>query len=364
MFAKRLAFTAAAAVLTAAIAWSAQAPAQKTPPKTPEKTERVQPATPKAKETAAKTAQKPQTVAPAKPTAPAVKPAQKPAQAKVLSPEEVVRQYLQYRDRKEDDKSYALLSDSSKKRWTAEEWRSQARNVRATFGAVLAVAGEALLIGGESVADSRVEKVTVKGDQATVKVRQYVPIPTDIVLVKEKGQWRIDLTKTMGASESETAKTEEKPKTDSKTTSQETKPSTTTTQPTPPDTTPLCKANARQIAMAFQLYALYNNGRLPEASNWTDAIRPYLTNPNALKCPADTEAGHEVSFAMNEKLSGAVVKDIQNGFKTVLLYETTTGKPNQAGTGETIPNPPRHKDGNVYIMADGTVETFSEKPAF
>ncbi|MGC8834050.1 MAG: hypothetical protein ACP5R4_08340 [Armatimonadota bacterium] len=359
MFAKRLAFTAAAAVLTAAIAWSAQAPAQKTPQKAPEKTEKIQPAVPKAKETASKT----QTGASAKPAAatPApAKPAQKPAQAKVLSPEEVVRQYLQYRDRKEDDKSYALLSDSSKKRWTAEEWRSQARNVRATFGAVLAVAGEALLIGGESVADSRVEKVTVKGDQATVKVRQYVPIPTDIVLVKEKGQWRIDLTKTMGAPES--AKAEEKPKTESKPAAQETKPATP--QPTQPDTTPLCKANARQIAVAFQLYALNNDGRLPEASNWTDAIRPYLTNPSVLKCPADTEAGHEVSFAMNEKLSGAVMKDIKNGFKTVLLYETTTGKPNQAGTGETIPSPPRHKDGNVYIMADGTVETFSEKPAF
>ena len=299
----------------------------------------------------------------AKPTKPA------PTSAKPepkLSPEEVVRTYLRHRDRKEDDRSYQLLSQGSKSRWSPDDWRSQARNVRATFGAVLAVAGEALLIGGGSVADSRIEKVTVKGDQATVKVRQYVPIPTDIVLVKENGQWRIDLQKTMGTSESASGGQEAKPAAEPKT---ETKPAQSTSTsapppPPPPDTTPQCRANARQIAMAIQLYALKNDGKLPDAANWTDAIRPLLTNPGVLKCPADTQSGHEVSFAMNQNLSGALLRDIKDAYKTVLLYESTTGKANESGRGETIPSPPRHTNGNVYIMADGTVDVKPAKPQF
>lgn len=298
---------------------------------------------------------------PAKPTTQPSKPAQPQ-----LSPEEVVRIYLRHRDRKEDDRSYQLLSEGSKKRWSPDDWRSQARNVRATFGAVLAVAGEALLIGGGSVADNRIEKVTVKGDQATVRVRQYVPIPTDVVLVKENGQWRIDLQKTMGTSDSGSTGQAATPSTPSETGTKPADSSTTAPPPPPPppDTTPQCRANARQIAMAFQVYALKNDGKLPDASNWTDAIRPLLANPGVLRCPADTEAGHEVSYAMNKNLSGASLRDVRDAYKTVLLYESTSGKPNESGTGETIPSPPRHTNGNVYIMADGTVDVKASKPQF
>ncbi|MGQ9699271.1 MAG: hypothetical protein ACUVRO_14925 [Armatimonadota bacterium] len=364
MFTRRSLTTAGAVLILAAGTWAAvsgEKPAQpsKKPPQTP-------PAV--SKSTAKPTGTSKPAPSPAPPAkAQAAKPATPPAasakpQQTALSPADVVRAYLRHRDQKQDDKSYQLLSDASKKRWSADDWRSQARNVRATFGAVLAVAGEALLIGGGSVADNRIEKVTVKGDQAIVTVRQYVPIPTDIVLVKENGQWRIDMQKTMGISESSGQSTGSQTSRTSQTESTSPSKESTPTPPPQPDTTPQCRANARQIAAAIQLYALQHDGKLPDAANWTDAIRPLLTNPGVLRCPADSQ--HEVSFAMNQNLSGANLRDIKDGYKTVLIYESTTGKPNEAGRGETIPSPPRHTNGNVYIMADGTVDVKATKPQF
>lgn len=353
MFIRRSLTTTAAVLVFVAGVWAAGTGKQSELPG-------KQPQAPKTTAKSASTSKPKPTSKPAKPTPAPSKPAQPQ-----LSPEEVVRTYLRHRDRKEDDRSYQLLSEGSKKRWSPDDWRSQARNVRATFGAVLAVAGEALLIGGGSVADNRIEKVTVKGNQATVRVRQYVPIPTDVVLVKENGQWRIDLQKTMGTSDSGSTGQGTKPSAPSETGTKPADSGTTAPPPPPPpDTTPQCRANARQIAIAIQMYALKNDGKLPDASNWTDAIRPLLANPGVLKCPADTEAGHEVSFAMNKNLSGASLRDVRDAYKTVLLYESISGKPNESGTGETIPSPPRHTNGNVYIMADGTVDVKASKPQF
>jgi len=305
-------------------------------------------------------------------------PQSKPATStKGMTPDQVVKAYLAYRDRGDDDRSYALLSEASKKQMSDSEWRERARGVRASLPSVLDVAGQALFIGGGTPAESKVAKPTIKGNEATVKVQQYVQIPSVIVLVKENGEWRVDLKRTMGI-EDEQAKPTTTASTSSTTSSpsSSTPTSTTATPPPPPDTGPTCKANVRVIAQAFQVYALNNNGMLPDASNWTDAIAPYLPPPvpdpnvttkqyaRVLKCPGDTIPNHTVTFAMNAKLSGKRLSDIPDLGRTVLLYESTTGKPNESGTGETIPSPPRHTSGNVYLMADGSVLQMSQKPAF
>lgn len=46
-----------------------------------------------------------------------------------------------------------------------------------------------------------------------------------------------------------------------------------------------CMSNQHQIALALQMYAA-DNDVLPEASQWTDKVKPYLRNDYILACPS------------------------------------------------------------------------------
>lgn len=271
-----------------------------------------------------------------------------------LSPSEVVRTFLRLRDAGQAEKTYQMLSKETQKRISLNDWKERAQQVRTSFGAVLAVAGEALLIGGGEVQKTTVGKPTTKGNKIVFPVRQIVEISTPVTLVKEEGQWKVDLTSTFGVGEVTPAQTgaSETKKTSSPSPSSPSSPPATPPSP-PPDTTPQCRGNVRALVNALMVYALDHEGRLPKAETWLDDIQKYLSG-SPLTCPSAT--GHTTSYAFNKRLSEVRLVDILNQSQVVLIYETAGGPRNDAGEGANIPKPGRHEDRYVVAYADGNIE--------
>ncbi len=273
-----------------------------------------------------------------------------------LPPDEVVRTFLRLRDAGQAEKTYQMLSKETQKRISLSDWKERAQQVRTSFGAVLAVAGEALLIGGGEVQKTEVGKPTTKGNKIVFPVRQVVEISTPITLVKEEGQWKVDLTSTFGMEEAPSAQTGASESKKTSNPSSSSPSSSTTTPPSPPpppDTSPQCRGNVRALVNALMVYALDHEGRLPKAEIWLDDIQKYLSG-SGLTCPSAT--GHTTSYAFNKRLSGVRLADILNQSQVVLIYETAGGPRNDAGEGANIPKPGRHEGRYVVAYADGNIE--------
>ena len=110
-------------------------------------------------------------------------------------------------------------------------------------------------------------------------------------------------------------------------------------------------ANARQIAVVMATYGQENDGKLPPADSWPDALEPYLGNERQiLNSPFDRDAGR--AWAMNPSLRAVNIPD---GYKTVLFFEAKFGSP-PAGGPELLPEKPRWEKGHIIGFADYRVE--------
>jgi hypothetical protein len=285
---------------------------------------------------------------------PPAKAGAKPA-SPALTPEQVVQTFLKAQQNDDDETAYALLSSDSKKKYTLDKWSDQGRQVRITFSAIKMLVGDTLLVGGAANAQNKVTGATIKGDKATVKIVQTVPVSNTLRLVKENGKWMIDIPNSLSTDEAVPAT-----------------PATTTTPPKPvtppvpitpakPDYSQLCRSNLRQVGVAMRVYALDHDGKLPDASKWTDEITPYLDNVSLLRCPPDNNAVKS-SYAMNAALSGAKLADIDHPEQRVLLYESTTTDSNVSGNGSTLPATSTMTGGYLVLMANGDAAFKTEKP--
>lgn len=82
-----------------------------------------------------------------------------------------------------------------------------------------------------------------------------------------------------------------------------------------------CLDKLRAIGEAMQAYTVEWNGRLPPADRWCDALHPkYLRSKSSFACK---RARGEYGYAMNSKLSGAKLADIEDPSKVSLIFETT-----------------------------------------
>lgn len=117
----------------------------------------------------------------------------------------------------------------------------------------------------------------------------------------------------------------------------------------------LAKANARQLSLAVIIYCDDNDGRLPPADNWPDALAPYLgSGSTVLNSPFDPEAGR--AWAMNAGLDGRTMSSVRDKSRTVLLYEARFGSPT-AGGPELLPEQPRGPGGYIIAFVDGHIES-------
>ena len=291
--------------------------------------------------------------APAK-TPGAAKPAVGKPVASASSPEAVIQSFLAAQNAGDDEKAYALLSAASKKKTSLKEWSDRAHQVRSTFSAITLVAGEAMLIGGGGGTQTKVTPNPVKGDKTSVKVTQMLAVPSTRYLVRENGRWVLDIQRSLGVDA-------EEPKPKPATPPAPTPPlPTTPSTPAAPDFSLQCRTNLRQVGTAFRVYALDHDGKLPDASKWTDEMVGYLQSPTSLKCPPDGPA--DSNFAFNFALSNVKLSSIDDPNDRVLLYESTTSDKNIAGTGATQPEKSPHPGGWLVLLANGEVAFKTQKP--
>lgn len=115
-------------------------------------------------------------------------------------------------------------------------------------------------------------------------------------------------------------------------------------------------SNLKQLALAVIVYCQNHNNCFPDADHWMDEISPYLGSPQALRLlmrdPA-APASQLYNYAFNRNLSGLDISKVENPSKTVMLFESTSGRANASDTGESVPHPGRHAGGTDYALVDG-----------
>jgi hypothetical protein len=110
---------------------------------------------------------------------------------------------------------------------------------------------------------------------------------------------------------------------------------------------------ANQICIAMVMYCDENDGRLPPAHNWPDALDPYLGGGITLESPFAPHAGR--AWAMNKNLDGYRLRDTKQAARTVLIFEIEPGGP-PAGGRELLPHRPRGRRGYVIGFLDSHTE--------
>jgi len=130
-------------------------------------------------------------------------------------------------------------------------------------------------------------------------------------------------------------------------------------RPPPPKT---CRDNLKQLGTALLMYLQDWNERLPPASRWADALKPYVRHEAVWHCPQDRRPGRP-SYAMNRELAGKSLKDSHNWHR-VLLFESDAAARNRVEGARAVCSPGRHKGGNNYLLMDGRIQWRKEAPEF
>ncbi len=108
-----------------------------------------------------------------------------------------------------------------------------------------------------------------------------------------------------------------------------------------------CGANIKELGLAALAHADDNNGSLPLASSWYDALLPYLGEAwDYSLCPVTKKL-----YVFNDALSGQIVKGIPKPAKVPLFWEA----PDDYGRG-----PHQRRFSVVYL--DGHAEFPKEIP--
>jgi prepilin-type processing-associated H-X9-DG protein len=116
-----------------------------------------------------------------------------------------------------------------------------------------------------------------------------------------------------------------------------------------------CMNNIRQLNLALIMYADDNKNRLPAGTGWGDSLMPYLgKTANVYVCPLGPP-NQRSHYALNARLAGVEVKDLQAPAQTVLIFESDGGW-NVTGGRELLPAKGRHGGAYAVGFADGHAE--------
>lgn len=116
-----------------------------------------------------------------------------------------------------------------------------------------------------------------------------------------------------------------------------------------------CQTHLQQIGDALLRYAQEHQGTLPPASEWQQAILPYLREREACwDCP---EEGHDQTpdYLFNSHLAGVRLSDLRQPRLTVLVFEGIPRDERLSGTEADLA--PRHEGAVNILFADGHVRT-------
>ncbi len=111
-----------------------------------------------------------------------------------------------------------------------------------------------------------------------------------------------------------------------------------------------CLSNLKQLCTAFLMYTADFDEALP-GEQWVEDIEPYHHSNALLRCPSRPEL--PVAYAMNEKLLGAKLGDIQRPAETILVFESNLGGDSPVGFPVDVPEEGVHSGGINCGFVDG-----------
>ena len=115
-----------------------------------------------------------------------------------------------------------------------------------------------------------------------------------------------------------------------------------------------CMSNVKMLNLGVMMYASDNNDLFPAGTNWCDVLMPYVQNAQAYVCSSGKQ-GQRCHYALNARVAGREMKDIQSPAQTVLIFEAEGGW-NVSGDRELLPAKSRHSGAYVIGFADGHAE--------
>ncbi len=86
---------------------------------------------------------------------------------------------------------------------------------------------------------------------------------------------------------------------------------------------------AKEIAVAMNVYAVNSDDMLPIAETWADSLSPYLSDPDVLNSPVTKDGNF--GYAFNEALSSASLLAIPDPSATPLIFNTNQSGNNRFG---------------------------------
>jgi prepilin-type processing-associated H-X9-DG protein len=116
-----------------------------------------------------------------------------------------------------------------------------------------------------------------------------------------------------------------------------------------------CMNNVKQLNLGVIMYADDNKDTFPSGTTWCDALTPYLGNSTRqFVCPLGAP-NQRCHYALNSRLVGVSLKEIQSPAQTVLIFEIDGGW-NLSGGRELLPAKGRHSGAYAFGFADGHAE--------
>ena len=117
----------------------------------------------------------------------------------------------------------------------------------------------------------------------------------------------------------------------------------------------ICLSNVKQLNLGLIMYANDNKDRFPNGPGWCDSLTAYLGGAtNAFVCPQGAP-NQRCHYALNARLAGHGINDVQAPAQTVLVFEIDGGW-NVSGGRELFPAKPRHRGAYAVGFADGHAE--------
>lgn len=115
----------------------------------------------------------------------------------------------------------------------------------------------------------------------------------------------------------------------------------------------MCISNVKRIELGALQYSADWDETFPTSSQWAALSDKYVvkTNGSAVwRCP---ESAFPFSYASNQAIGGQTLKDMDDLYATVYLFESDAGDWNVAGGKANLPPTARHSGGNTYGFMDG-----------
>jgi prepilin-type processing-associated H-X9-DG protein len=116
-----------------------------------------------------------------------------------------------------------------------------------------------------------------------------------------------------------------------------------------------CASDIRMLALAAQMYAGDNGGKLPTSAKWRSQLKPYLRSETGMKCPE----GNAV-YAFNKNLGGLNLDKIENPSGVVMFFEAEPDLPNASGSRANAILP--HNGRGYFAYADGHASLEADVP--